>query len=448
MGCSFRVNANGVQADAAWAETSGSDYSYDQVWDSEGRITAKGWMAVVAIPFRSLRFRLGQLAVGHRLWSGTIRATARPITGRRVAASVSGIPSQEGTLRVPNLEGVTRLTQRADQPLRPGPERTHSADGRPVHPGSSAPAAWKAQPGVRSRPSSRTPLWWMAQSIRISAMSSPISRSLRSTSVIRSTSQSCGPFSWRTPPTSPRPFSCCTRATSSVRDWGVRVTGKVDHTNFGLLAINDREPGQTVPQLDPLYKEKAEFYVGRVSQDLGKGSNVGLMYTDEEFGGRLEPDWRARTSRGGQTITGRCSAKGWRALRIRVKRTAKQRCFRPAIRLDLGFYLEADRSGHAFNLQSVSRDYSTGFQSQVGFIQTTDYYNNQHPLQLPVVSEAQPDPEASAWRRTTRSPSTMMATACTTTLRSIPSFSCRATLSLLPSLGRTQIRWVRRTATR
>ena len=66
---------------------------------------------------------------------------------------------------------------------------------------------------------------------------------------------------------------------------GGRVTGKIGHTNIGVLAINDREPGQTVPVGDPLYGHKAGFFVGRVSQDLGKGSNVGLMYTDEEFGG-------------------------------------------------------------------------------------------------------------------------------------------------------------------
>jgi hypothetical protein len=55
-GVQFTVNPTGVQADAAWSETSGADYSYDQVWDSEGQVTSGGWMALVAIPFRSLRF--------------------------------------------------------------------------------------------------------------------------------------------------------------------------------------------------------------------------------------------------------------------------------------------------------------------------------------------------------------------------------------------------------
>lgn len=52
----YQVNPSGVQADAAWTEANGADYSYDQVWDSDGRITPNGWMALISIPFRSLRF--------------------------------------------------------------------------------------------------------------------------------------------------------------------------------------------------------------------------------------------------------------------------------------------------------------------------------------------------------------------------------------------------------
>src|SRR5215469_5122785 len=55
-GVMFAVNPAGVQADAAWTENTDPDYSYDQVWDSEARIQSKGWIALIAIPFRSLRF--------------------------------------------------------------------------------------------------------------------------------------------------------------------------------------------------------------------------------------------------------------------------------------------------------------------------------------------------------------------------------------------------------
>jgi hypothetical protein len=36
-------------------------------------------------------------------------------------------------------------------------------------------------------------------------------------------------------------------------DVGARVTGKIGHANVGVLAIDDREPGQAVQPGDPLY---------------------------------------------------------------------------------------------------------------------------------------------------------------------------------------------------
>ena len=67
-------------------------------------------------------------------------------------------------------------------------------------------------------------------------------------------------------------------------EYGARLTGKLGHTNLGLLAIDDREPGETVSTGDPLYKKRAYITVGRVSQDFGKGSSIAALYTDYEFG--------------------------------------------------------------------------------------------------------------------------------------------------------------------
>ena len=103
-GILFTVNPAGVQADAAWTEGNGQDYSYDQVWDSEGRVTADGWMALIAIPFRSLRFRPDGSE-----W-GVVFARSFPRNSEtdywpRVSANVSGILTQEATLK--GIQGVT-----------------------------------------------------------------------------------------------------------------------------------------------------------------------------------------------------------------------------------------------------------------------------------------------------------------------------------------------------
>ena len=54
----FTVNPLGVQADGTWVEQEGSQYdrSFDTVWDSGGTLTPEGYVAWIAVPFKSLRF--------------------------------------------------------------------------------------------------------------------------------------------------------------------------------------------------------------------------------------------------------------------------------------------------------------------------------------------------------------------------------------------------------
>ena len=55
--------------------------------------------------------------------------------------------------------------------------------------------------------------------------------------------------------------------------------------NFGLLAIDDRDPGIFVAQTDPLHGKRAITTVARVSQDIGKASSLGAMYTQRTLAG-------------------------------------------------------------------------------------------------------------------------------------------------------------------
>lgn len=56
-GFQFRINPLGVQMDAIFSENEGyEDFSWDAIWDSEGQITAEGYVVEVAVPFKSLRF--------------------------------------------------------------------------------------------------------------------------------------------------------------------------------------------------------------------------------------------------------------------------------------------------------------------------------------------------------------------------------------------------------
>jgi hypothetical protein len=373
-GVLFQVNPTSVQADAAWAETTGSDYSYDQVWDSEGRITRKGWMVLVAIPFRSLRFR-SDIDRWGVVFERNFPRNSEVDYWPRVAANVSGTLTQEATMRLPELEGVTgsRNVQINPYGLAQNEHILQTAD--PNNPFfSTRHFEGTADGEVKAI---------VKDSIVLDGTINPDFSDVESDQPQFTVNQrypvyfpELRPFFLENASYFSTPMQLLYTRNIIRPDWGVRVTGKLKNTNFGLLAIDDREPGQTVPQGDPLYGSKAEFYVGRVSQDLGKGSNVGLMYTDEEFGG----GWNCL---GGADFTWLAN-NHWTLLGHAVESSTHSSngksaaaVFPTAYSAGPAFYLEADRSGHAFNMVSVSRDYSTGFQSQTGFIQTTDYYNNQ-----------------------------------------------------------------------
>jgi hypothetical protein len=59
----FDTNPYGIQYDGRTTDGIGDDSSWEAVWDSEGKITANGYVVLQAIPFRSLRFPRAQKQV-------------------------------------------------------------------------------------------------------------------------------------------------------------------------------------------------------------------------------------------------------------------------------------------------------------------------------------------------------------------------------------------------
>src|SRR5262245_26585129 len=57
----FAVNPLGVQLDGVLTEGQATDYTYDTVWYSSARLTENGFVAMIAIPYKSLRFSNDEL---------------------------------------------------------------------------------------------------------------------------------------------------------------------------------------------------------------------------------------------------------------------------------------------------------------------------------------------------------------------------------------------------
>ena len=364
-GVLFTVNPAGVQADAAWTDSQGQDYSYDQVWDSEGQVTRDGWMALMAIPFRSLRFRPNGSDWGV-VFGRNFPRNSETDFWPRVAANISGVLTQEATLK--GIEGVTGSHNVQIDPYSLAQNERTLETVDPLNPyWSSRHLEGTAGGEVKAILKDR---------IVFDGTVNPDFSDIESDQPQFTVDQRYPVYFPELRPfflenanyfTTPSPIALLYTRNIVHPEFGARLTGKLDHTNIGLLAIDDREPGETVSPGDPLYKERAFIGVGRVSQDLGKGSSIAALYTDYEFG------------QGWNRIGGVDSA-----VRFNDKWTAVGQWVESSTMgtLDSGdpptysagptWNMSVSRSGHSFNLNSNFQDFSTGFQTLLGFIQTSN----------------------------------------------------------------------------
>ena len=145
-------------------------------------------------------------------------------------------------------------------------------------------------------------------------------------------------------------------------EFGLRLTGKSGPWAVGVLASDDRAPGEVLPPTDPHSGERATFTIARVSRDILDQSTIGAIFTDREFAGgynrvggmdaniKLDQNWRMQ----GAAVTSS-------TLNVDGTHSAGP-----------GYKLDLERSGRKFNLQSLYLDYSPGFVTETGFVNRVD----------------------------------------------------------------------------
>jgi Domain of unknown function (DUF5916) len=285
----FDVNPLGMQEDALWTEGSGPDYSFDTVWDSRGRLTSRGYVVWMAIPFRSLRFhpRTGEL------WGVTfMRYIARKNEvdyWPYVSSRISGTLNQEGT-----MSGLEDISPSHNMQFIPYASfrNFRAIDNRdPLQPRFNQINA-QGKAGLDSK-------FVFHDSLVLDTTINPDFAQVESDEPQNTVNQRFEVFF-----PEKRPFflenanffgdtnigvyrlsqMLFTRRIAAP-SFGTRLTGKQGPWNLGFFVADDRSPGLLVPDFSPLAGKRAYFGVGRVSYDFGQQNNVGLIYTDREFAG-------------------------------------------------------------------------------------------------------------------------------------------------------------------
>ena len=286
----FAVNPRGVQADALRTEGQGNDYSWDTVWDSWSRVTPQGYVILVSVPFRSLRFHpAANMAWGFTLMR-YLASNDEVDYWPRVSSRISGVLNQEATMT--GLEGISPSHNMQFIPY--GELRGFRAlDQRdPTQPRFDT-CVICGKSGLDSK-------FVIHDSLVLDTTINPDFAQIESDEPQNTINQRFEVFFpekrpfflensnfFEAPLIAPgiiQPRMVFTRRIENPTA-GIRLTGKQGPWNLGFFETDDRGPGQSVPDFDPLSGTRAYFGIGRVSRDVGNQSSIGAMFTDREFQG-------------------------------------------------------------------------------------------------------------------------------------------------------------------
>ncbi len=370
---SFVANPYGVQWDAIWTEGFGFDDSFDTVWRSEGKLTASGYVVLMAIPFRSLRFPPEERQTWGIVFVRDIQRNNESSFWPRVSNRIEGRMNQAAI-----LEGLKGISPGRNMQFIPYATARSFKELQEEEPGEAEFLRDRAEAdaGVDAK-------FVFKDSLALDLTLNPDFAQVESDEPQVTVNQRFEvffpekrPFFLENAGFFQTPFNLLfTRRIDDPRV-GARLTGKAGPYSVGALLIDDetpgrfvppddplRTPGAAVPPDDPLSGEKAHFGVLRLSRDLFRQSNVGVLYTERKFVNELNRV-------GG--VDGR--------IKIGENWDSQFQAVASATRLQDG----TERSGPAYSVafNRAGRRYSThihylevdpGFRTRVGFMPRTDF---------------------------------------------------------------------------
>lgn len=365
-GLVFSTNPLGIQSDGLYTEAaSGTDTSWDTVWNTSGKVTAHGYVVIQSIPFRSMRFKPGDVSPAWGItFMRNIPRSDEDDWWPRVSSRISGRLNQEAT--VIGFEGVSPGKNMQFNPYAfASTFRTINQDV--VTNPTFKSKLFDGKAGLDSK-------FVFKDSLVLDTTVEPDFSQVESDEPQITVNQRFEVFFPEKRPffmensnffEALDPFSndrlLFTRRIADPQ-FGARLTGKQGPWAIGLLVADDRSPGKQVLPEDPFFDKRAIFAVGRVAYDLRQNSSVGLIFTDREFSGDF--------NRVGGFDTNLKLGKNWTIYYRGVVSST--------LNHQIGYSFGSDHdaslygSGERFTYNVNYQDISPGFRTETGFIRRTD----------------------------------------------------------------------------
>jgi Domain of unknown function (DUF5916) len=281
----FQTTPLGVQWDAIWSEVprdevNGNwDTSFDTVWDSHGKVTKGGFVVLMSIPFKSLRFPTNKQQVwGIILYRGIVRKNEDAFWPE-ISRKVQGRLNQAATLY--GLEGISpdRNIELIPYSLLRGFRALDTRD--PTNPYFQR-ADVQGQPGMDAK-------FVIKDHFTLDLTANPDFSQVESEDPQITVNQRYAvyfpekrPFFLENEDFFRTPMDLLFTRSIADPSAGIRLTGKDGPYSVGLLSTDDRTPGLAVPDYSPLSGIRSYFTVARVNRDVFGQSSIGAIYTDWE----------------------------------------------------------------------------------------------------------------------------------------------------------------------
>ena len=282
----FQTTPLGVQWDAIWTEASREeqtqghfDTSFDTVWDSKGKVTGRGFVVWMAVPFKSLRFPANrQQQWGIILYRGITRNTEDAFWPH-VSYRMEGRLGQAATLY--GLEGIS--PGRDIEVIPYGLMRGFRAlDTRDFSNPYFQKATLQGQPGMDAK-------FVFQDHFTLDLTANPDFSQVESEDPQITVNQRYAvyfpekrPFFLENEDFFRTPMDLFFTRNIGDPSAGIRLTGKDGPYSLGVMTADDRSPGLALPSYFPLSGLRSYFTVARLSRDIFRQSTIGALYTDWE----------------------------------------------------------------------------------------------------------------------------------------------------------------------
>lgn len=362
----FAANPLGAQLDGIITEGQDDDYSFDTLWHSEGRLTPNGFVVLMAIPFKSLRFANAPEQTWGIALGRSIARTNEEAYWPHVTERVEGFTQQMAT-----LTGLERISPGRNMQLIP----------YGIYAGARFLDADSTTSGVATEQDARIGLdakLVLRDAFTLDAAVNPDFSQVESDEPQVTVNQRFEvffpekrPFFLENAGLFRTPINLFFSRRIADPQFGGRLTGKMGRWAFGALGIDDRAPTGRQTISDSSDEPRAGIGIVRLQREFSEQSSFGVFVTNRTLASasnrvaaldtrlKLTPNW---------IFNGQIAHSG----------AAKDEGTGHS---GSAYYAELARDGRHFTYAGRYLDVTPGFRADLGFVRRVDVRQIEHEME-------------------------------------------------------------------